>query len=269
MGFDIEAHRVVPGEGVRLATLPTRADDFHDHRDRAEKEFKKLRKRLAELQYRLYSEGKQKLLVVLQAMDAGGKDGTIRRVFEGVNPQGVRVTSFKAPSKRELEHDFLWRVHRAVPGEGMIGVFNRSHYEDVLIVRVDQLAPADVWGQRYEQINQFEKLLHDTGTRIVKIYLHISREEQRERFLDRIREPEKNWKFSHEDLAKRKQWDDYMQAYEDALNRCTTAWAPWYAIPADQKWYRNLAISRILVSTLEEMDPQYPEAEDLSGVEVI
>jgi PPK2 family polyphosphate:nucleotide phosphotransferase len=259
---------IEPGSKVRLADLPTRADDFHDDRDKAEKEFKKLRRELRDLQYRLYSENEKKLLIVLQAMDAGGKDGTIRRVTQGINPQGVRVTSFKGPSKRELAHDFLWRVHREVPASGMIGIFNRSHYEDVLIVRVDGLAPESVWGKRYEQINNFEKLLHETGTTILKFYLHISREEQRERFQDRIDEPEKNWKFSHQDLEKRKQWDDYMLAYEDALNECSTSWAPWYAIPSDQKWYRNLAITRIIHAKLTEIGPRYPDHEDLSGIVV-
>ena len=263
-----DTHRLTPGQTIRLAELPTRADGFHDNRDAAEKEFKKLRKELAELQHRFYSEAKRKMLIVLQAMDAGGKDGTIRRVTQGINPQGVRVTSFKAPSKRELARDYLWRIHRDVPGKGMIRIFNRSHYEDVLVVRVDNLVPESVWKPRYEQINQFEKLLADTGTTIIKIYLHISKEEQRERFQERVDEREKNWKFSHDDLEKRKQWDDYMQAYEDALNRCTTPWAPWYAVPADQKWYRNLAIARILHATLTELDPQYPEHEDLSGIVV-
>jgi PPK2 family polyphosphate:nucleotide phosphotransferase len=263
-----QTHLISPGSRIRLADLPTRADDFHLDRDRAEDEFRQLRRELADLQYRLYSEARRKLLVVLQAMDAGGKDGTIRRVTQGINPQGVRVTSFKAPSKRELAHDFLWRVHREVPAAGMIGIFNRSHYEDVLIVRVDGLAPEAVWQQRYEQINQFEKLLSETGTTILKFYLHISKEEQRQRFQDRIDDPTRNWKFSHEDLDKRRQWDDYMLAYEDALSECSTPWAPWYAIPSDQKWYRNLAITRIIHAALTELDPRYPEQEDLSGIVV-
>ena len=261
-------HRLSPDTQISLTDLATRADSFHSDRNEAEKEFKKLRKELAELQHRFYSEGKRKLFVVLQAMDAGGKDGTIRRVTQGINPQGVRVTSFKAPSKRELAHDYLWRVHREVPGKGMIGIFNRSHYEDVLVVRVDDLAPQHVWQQRFDQINQFEKLLSETGTTILKFYLHISKAEQRHRFQDRIDDPTKNWKFSHDDLEKRKQWDDYMQAYEDALNRCTTPWAPWFAIPSDQKWYRNLAISRVLHATLTAINPQYPAHEDLSGVTI-
>jgi PPK2 family polyphosphate:nucleotide phosphotransferase len=265
-----DIHRVTPGEPVRLAEMPTRADGFADDRGAAEKEFKDLRKELARLQYRFYADGRHKVLVVLQAMDAGGKDGTIRRVFQGVNPQGVRVTSFKAPSKEELAHDYLWRIHKAVPRQGMIGVFNRSHYEDVLIVRVDGLAPDEVWQARYEQINRFEKLLAETGTTIVKIYLHISKEEQRGRFQDRLDEPEKNWKFSREDLHKRTQWEDYMAAYEDAVNRCSTPWAPWYVIPADQKWYRNLAITRILLDRIEALEPRFPAPEEgLDRIEIV
>jgi len=257
-----DTHRIVPGQPLDLNRLATRADTFHDNRSEAEREFKTLRKQLADYQFRLYSEGKQKLLVVLQAMDAGGKDSTIRRVFQGVNPQGVRVTSFKAPSKRELARDYLWRVHRQVPAKGMIRIFNRSHYEDVLIVRVDSLVPEAVWRSRYEQINDFEKLLADTGTTILKFFLHVSKHEQKERLEARLSDPTRHWKFSADDLEKRKQWNDYMAAYADALSLCSTPYAPWYAIPADQKWYRNLAIARILVSTLAKMDPQYPPAEE-------
>ncbi|MEM7115656.1 MAG: polyphosphate kinase 2 family protein [Chloroflexota bacterium] len=240
---------------------------LHPDRAAAEAEFKQLRRELRDWQARLYAEGKQKLLIVFQAMDAGGKDGTIRRVFQGVNPQGVRVHSFKVPSKKELAHDFLWRIHKVVPGKGMIGIFNRSHYEDVLVVRVHDIVPESIWRPRYEQINQFEKLLHDTGTRILKFYLHISPEEQKERFQDRVDEPSKNWKFSFDDLKKRTFWGDYMEAYEEMLQRTTTTYAPWHVIPADQKWYRNLAISRVLLNTLKEMNPQYPPPEgDLSNV---
>ena len=264
-----ETHRLSPGQPVRLAEIPTRADTFHPDRDAAEAEFRELRDEIVETQHRLYSEGKQKLLVVLQAIDAGGKDSTIRRVFKGVNPQGVRVTSFKVPSKEELAHDFLWRVHEAVPGKGMIGVFNRSHYEDVLVVRVDEIVPEPVWRERYRQINEFERLLAETGTRILKFFLHISKEEQAERFRDRLEKPHKQWKFSQDDLRKREQWNDYRAAYEEALERCTTQWAPWHVIPADQKWYRNVAIGRVMVEALREMDPKYPEPEDLTGVEVV
>jgi len=262
-------HRLTPGEPVRLAELPTAADSYHSDRKQAEETFRDLRQEIAYLQHRLYSEGKQKLLVVLQAMDAGGKDSTIRHVFKGVNPQGVKVTSFKVPSKEELAHDYLWRIHKPVPGKGYIGVFNRSHYEDVLVVRVDQLVPEAVWSERYEQINQFERLLTDTGTRLLKFCLHISKDEQATRFQDRLDKPHKRWKFSVGDLAKREQWDDYRAAYEDALERCTTDWAPWYVIPADQKWYRNLAIARVIHSALTEMDPRFPEPEDLEGIQIV
>ncbi len=252
---------------MSLAEMPTRADSFASSRKQAEKECKKLRQELIELQNCLYADGRHKLLVVLQAMDAGGKDGTIRRVFRGVNPQGVRVTSFKRPSTADLAHDFLWRIHKAVPGDGMIGVFNRSHYEDVLVVRVDEIVPEHVWRPRFEMINQFEAMLAATGTRIVKFYLHISREEQKERFEERLRIPEKNWKFDSGDLKKRQQWNDYRTAYEEVLTTCSTNFAPWHIIPSDQKWYRNLAITRVLVDTLRDMDPRYPDqTEDLSGI---
>lgn len=262
-------HAVIPGTRVDLSTLPTRADHLDLDRRAAEKEFKRLRNRLADQQNCLYAEGKQKLLIVLQAMDAGGKDSTIRKVFRGVNPQGVRVTSFKKPTSEELAHDFLWRIHKAAPGAGMIGVFNRSHYEDVLVVRVDEIVPESVWRPRYQMINEFESLLSATGTRILKFYLHISRSEQKERFDDRLQIPEKHWKFDSGDLRKREQWNDYMAAYEEMLEQCSTEIAPWYVIPADQKWYRNLAISQIITRTIEDMNPRYPEqTEDLSGISV-
>ena len=251
-------HRLEPGEDIHLSALTTDGREFESDRDSAVAEFTAMRDELPDLQRRWYADGRRKFLIVLQAMDAGGKDGTIRKVFRGLNPQGVRVTSFKKPTDLELSHDFLWRIHRAVPPKGMIGVFNRSHYEDVLVVRVDGLAPEEVWDARYEQINQFEKLLSDTGTTIIKFYLHISKAEQAERFQSRLDEPDKHWKFSPDDLRKRAQWDDYMVAYEDLLNRCSTPWAPWYVIPADRKWYRNLAIARVLMHTLRELDPQYP-----------
>ena len=255
-------HKLALKRPFTLEDLPTDGKQFHSDRDAAETEFKTLRKEFVQLQRQLYAEDKQKLLIVLQAMDAGGKDGTIRNILKGVNPQGVRVNSFKAPSKAELAHDFLWRIHKVVPARGMIGVFNRSHYEDVLVVRVHDLVPESVWRPRYTQINQFEKLLHDTGTRILKFYLHISKDEQKERFQARLDEPEKNWKFSLEDLEKRKFWPNYMAAYEEMLQECTTEWAPWYVIPANQKWYRNLTIMRTIVHTLREMNPQFPEAEE-------
>ncbi len=261
------AHKIAPDQKVNLSKIVADGKAYHDDRKKAENEFKELRKEFRELQAQFYAEGKRKLLIVFQAMDAGGKDGTIRAVTQGVNPQGVRITSFKAPSKKELAHDFLWRIHSAVPARGMIGIFNRSHYEDVLIVRVDNLVPESVWRPRYEHINNFENLLASSGTTILKFYLHIDKEEQRERFQERINIPEKNWKFSFGDLEKRKQWDDYMVAYEEMLEHTSKAEAPWYVIPANQNWYRNLAIERVIVHTLHDLNPQYPPPEgDVSGV---
>jgi PPK2 family polyphosphate:nucleotide phosphotransferase len=265
----MKTHRVSPGSRIRLEQWPTSGKDFCPDRDAAEAEFKTLRKEFRELQFRLHAENERKLLIVFQAMDAGGKDGAIRRVFQGVNPQGVRVVSFKVPSSRELARDYLWRVHREVPDKGTIGVFNRSHYEDVLVVRVERLVPKSVWRARYEQINQFEKLLLDTGTTILKFYLHISQDEQKERFQARLDDPTRRWKFSLGDLEKRKKWDDYRLAYADAITRCSSDWAPWHIIPADQKWYRNLAISRVIVGTLRKMDPCFPQPDSaLQDVEL-
>ncbi len=262
-------HQITVGRKVTLENISADGKEYFADKKKAEKEFKELRKELRELQARVYAENKHKLLLVFQAMDAGGKDGTIRAITQGVNPQGVRVTSFKAPSKLELAHDYLWRIHLAVPTRGMIGIFNRSHYEDVLVVRVDNIVPESVWRPRYEQINNFEKLLADTGTSIIKFYLHISKEEQRERFQERINIPAKNWKFSFEDLEKRKQWSDYMAAYEEMLEKTSTEYAPWHVIPANQNWYRNLAIERVIVSCLRNLDPQYPPPEgDVSGIVV-
>ncbi len=262
-------HQITPGQKISLDDTPADGKQFHSDRKKGEKEFKELRKEFRDLQAKLYAENKRKLLIVFQAMDAGGKDGTIRAVTQGVNPQGVRITSFKAPSQLELAHDFLWRIHLAVPARGMIGIFNRSHYEDVLIVRVDNIVPEAIWRPRYKQINDFEKLLTDTGTSILKFYLHISKEEQRERFQERIDIPAKNWKFSFEDLEKRKQWADYMAAYEEMLEKTSTEAAPWFVIPANQNWYRNLAIEKVVVNCLRNLNPQYPAPEgDVSGIKV-
>lgn len=266
---DAARWRVEPGSKVRLDQVDTRStagapgdksattaalDDLHEE--------------LAELQERLYAEGERSLLVVLQAIDAGGKDGTIAHVFRGLNPAGSRVVSFKVPSEEERSHDFLWRVHAKVPAKGEVVVFNRSHYEDVLVVRVHDLVPEKVWRPRYGAINAFEENLAAAGTRIVKLYLHISKEEQAERFQARLDDPTKRWKFRTGDLEERKRWDDYIAAFEEAISRTSTDVAPWYVIPADRKWYRNWAISRILIETIEDMDPQYPPAEDLSGVTI-
>ena len=224
---------------------------------------------IAALQDRLYAESGQALLVVLQAMDAGGKDGTVKHVFQGVNPQGVTVTSFKQPTPEELAHDFLWRVHANVPRHGYIGVFNRSHYEDVLIARVHELVPEPVWRGRYGHINHFEALLRDAGVRVVKLFLHISPEEQAERLQARLDDPTKRWKFNPGDLAERARWDEYAAAYEEAIRRTSTEHAPWYVVPADRKWFRNWAVSRIVIEALEDMDPRYPApAEDLDGITV-
>ncbi len=228
-----------------------------------------LRERLVEQQERLYAEGRRSLLVVLQAMDTGGKDGAIRNVFSGVNPAGVRVTSFKRPTDEELSHDPLWRIHRAAPAHGQIAVFNRSHYEDVLVVRVHGLASPKVVQARYGHIRAFEANLADAGTEVVKLYLHISRDEQRARLQSRLDDPAKHWKFEAGDLEERKLWPAYQRAFHDALTHTSTQAAPWYVIPADRKWYRDWAILSILTRTLERMDPRYPPApEGLADVVV-
>jgi PPK2 family polyphosphate:nucleotide phosphotransferase len=219
----------------------------------------KLNKRLEELQELLYAEHKHKILIVNQAMDTGGKDGTIRSVFDGVNPQGVKVTSFKVPSPLELDHDYLWRIHQHTPGKGEIMIFNRSQYEDLLVVRVHKLVPEKIWKKRFEHINQFERMLNDEGTTIIKLFLNIDQEEQKDRLLERITIPEKRWKFNPGDLDERKYWKNYMEAYEDVLSKTSKPWALWYVIPANRNWYRNLVISSILVETLEKLKMQYPK----------
>ena len=222
---------------------------------------KALLERLTDLQARLYAESHRSLLVVLQGRDTCGKDGTIRRVFDAVNPQGYTVTSFKKPSDTDLSHDFLWRIHTAVPPKGMIGIFNRSHYEDVLIVRVHGLVPRAVWSKRYDQINAFERGLSGNGVTIIKLFLHISRGEQKERLLARLADPTKQWKFSPGDLKDRALWASYTNAYRDALRRCSTSWAPWYVVPADKKKVRDYLVAQIVVDTLKRMSPRYPKAE--------
>jgi PPK2 family polyphosphate:nucleotide phosphotransferase len=226
---------------------------------KAEDGFARDSKKLADLQARLYAEDQRALLLVLQGTDASGKDGTIKHVFGSVNPQGCRVTTFKAPTEQELRHHFLWRIRRALPERRMIGIFNRSHYEDVLIVRVHGLVPRTVWEGRYEEINRFERKLVRSGTTVVKVLLHISFEEQRERLLARLRDPTKRWKFNPEDLHERERWTEYQEAYEAMLEGCSNDEAPWHVVPADRKWYRNWAMGRLLLETLERMAPQYPE----------
>jgi PPK2 family polyphosphate:nucleotide phosphotransferase len=250
-----------PGSKVQLQDYDP---DYHgDESDKtiALTKTQQYQKRIVELQDKLYAESKQSLLIVLQAMDTGGKDGTIKKVFEGLNPQGVRVAAFKAPTLDELAHDFLWRVHQQVPPKGYIGVFNRSHYEDVLVVRVNKLVTKQVWQARYNHINAFERLLTDAGTRILKFYLHISKDEQKQRLQARLDDPHKHWKFSTGDLPVREQWDDYMAAYEDAISQCNTDYAPWYIIPANHKWYRDLVIAKAIAEKLGEIGPQYPPPE--------
>jgi PPK2 family polyphosphate:nucleotide phosphotransferase len=224
---------------------------------------------LDDLGYRLYAENGRSLLLVLQGMDSAGKDGTIRHVMQGFNPQSCQVTAFKQPGVTELAHDFLWRISIAVPRKGFIGIFNRSHYEDVLVVRVHNLVPEEEWESRYDRINQFEQMLGDAGTTIVKVFLHISKKEQRRRLQARLDDPTKRWKFSRADLQERRYWNAYHTAYEAAMTRCNTKHAPWYIVPADRKWYRNLVVSRILRKTLEKMSPQFPPAEEgLEGLAV-
>ncbi len=260
--IDPEPHRVLPGLPFRLADHdPAATPGGNPGAGRIKSTIKKLRKRTAELQERLYAESNQALLVVLQAMDTGGKDSTIRSATKGVNPQGVRVRSFKAPSKAELARDYLGRVHSQVPPKGYIGIFNRSHYEDVLIVRVHGWADAETIKRRYCQINDFERLLTETGTRVVKIMLHISKDYQLERLRRRLRRPDKHWKFNPGDLKERALWPDYMSAYEHAIAACTRDSAPWYVIPAEVRWYRDLLVSQIIVNHLEAIDPEYPAPE--------
>lgn len=263
-----DALRVQPGTTSDLVKIDTRSTpSFDGDQDAARGRLEDLRDELAELQQRLWAESEQSLLIVLQALDAGGKDGLIRKVITAFNPQGTRVSGFGVPTEEELRHDYLWRVHANAPGRGRIGVFNRSHYEDVLVVRVHELVPESVWSKRYEQINSFESHLAANGTRIVKFYLHISRDEQRERFQKRLDDPAKHWKWSSGDLDTRARWDDFQAAYTDALARCSTDAAPWFVIPADRKWYRDLAVAEILAETMRDMDPQWPTTdEDLSAI---
>ena len=249
---------VPPGTPVRLNKHDPDQTLGWEKGGRTSDSLAKALKKLDRLQELLFAEKKRALLIVLQALDAGGKDGTIRHVMSGVNPQGCRVTSFKEPSAEEMEHDFLWRVHSAVPRCGDIGIFNRSHYEDVLVARVHNLVPKEVWSRRYDQINQFEAMLGENRVGILKFFLHISKDEQKKRFLKRIHDPHRVWKISEADFVERKYWDDYGVAYEAALGRCNTREAPWYIIPSNKKWFRNLAVSHIIVERLEQMHLHFP-----------
>jgi len=261
--------RVSHGKKVDLSNYDP-DHDFGSHKEAAKAELEKLQVEIGELQARLYAQNNQTLLVMLQGMDASGKDGVTKHVFAGVNPQGMHIISFKAPTPQELAQDYLWRVHAACPPKGKIGVFNRSQYEDVLIVRVNGWIDAETCQRRYAQINAFEQLLSENGTRILKFMLNISKDEQKERLIDRLNSPDEYWKFSAGDLPVRAQWDEYMKAYEDALSACSTDHAPWYVVPSNRKWARNLIIARTVVETLKDMNPQYPPRDRaLDAIEII
>ncbi|HOA22012.1 MAG TPA: polyphosphate kinase 2 family protein [Anaerolineaceae bacterium] len=257
--MDDEMYRVPPKGKIKLKDYdPNDSKLFDGNKKDGKEALQKLNAELETLQEELYAQAKHRVLVVLQAMDTGGKDGVIRAVFEGVNPQGVKVASFKTPTPVELAHDYLWRVHQQTPGKGEMVIFNRSHYEDVLVVRVHNLVPEEVWSRRYQHIREFERMLAEEGTTILKFYLHIDLQEQAERFLARVEDPTKQWKFNPGDLEERARWDDYMKAYEEMLNQTSTAWAPWYVIPSNKKWYRNWLISKILIKSLKNLNMQYP-----------
>ncbi|MFN8444946.1 MAG: polyphosphate kinase 2 family protein [Caldilineaceae bacterium] len=266
--MNVERYRIKPGEKVNLESFDaSESKAFKGDKEEGLAELAKLNERLEELQELLYAENKHKVLIVFQAMDAGGKDGTIRSVFEGVNPQGVKVAAFKVPTPDELAHDYLWRIHKQTPGKGEIVIFNRSHYEDVLVVRVHNIVPETVWHKRYDHIRNFEQLLADEGTTILKFYLHIDLDEQKQRLQERLDDAKKRWKFNIGDLDERKLWPQYMRAFEDAIEKTSTDDAPWYVIPANRNWYRNLVVSQIIVDTLEALKMKYPaEQEGLDNV---
>jgi PPK2 family polyphosphate:nucleotide phosphotransferase len=252
--------RVKPGTKVKLSKWDPDDTLGWEKGNKSEHSLAKALARIDRRQYLLYASKKYALLVALQALDAGGKDGTIRSVMSGVNPQGCKVTSFKAPSAEEMRHDFLWRIHQAVPDHGDIGIFNRSHYEEVLVVRVHNLVPKHVWKQRYDEINRFEQMLTENNVKILKFFLHISKDEQKKRFMERIDDPDKRWKISTADFAERKFWNEYTEAYEDALTLCSTKDAPWFIIPSNKKWFRNLAVAHIIAETLEGIKMKFPPA---------
>jgi PPK2 family polyphosphate:nucleotide phosphotransferase len=255
-----EKLRVTPGRKVKLQDYQTDVTPGFKGKPDVEEILRDTAAKMAELQYLMFAENKRSLLIVLQAMDTGGKDGTIRHVMTGLNPAGVQVTSFKVPTDLERRHDFLWRIHQAVPPRGDFGIFNRSHYEDVIVVRVHDLVPRDVWKKRYAMINQFERHLVENDVTILKFFLHISKDEQKKRIQERIDEPTKCWKLSPSDFEERKFWDAYQEAYADALTKCSTAWAPWYIVPADRKWFRNLAVAEIMLETLQSLKMKFPKA---------
>ncbi|MEW6179469.1 MAG: polyphosphate kinase 2 family protein [Chloroflexota bacterium] len=267
----MDKYRVKPGMKIHLKEWDAgETDGFNGGKDEGRERLQELNRELEELQELLYAEHKHKVLIVLQGMDTSGKDGVIRHVFEGVNPQGVRVANFKVPTPEELDHDYLWRVHRQTPGRGEMVIFNRSHYEDVLVVRVHGLVPEEIWKRRYAQINDFERLLAEEGTLILKFYLHIDLQEQKERLQARLDDPTKHWKFSVGDLKERARWAEYMQAYEDVLNKTSTDYAPWFIVPSNKKWYRNLVVASVLVDALKGLKMEYPQPkDDLSQVVIV
>ena len=259
---DFARYRVEPGEHFSITEHDAADLDSFDDRDEVVTQFDGLVTQIADFQERLYAEEKRSLLLVLQGIDAAGKDGTVKHVLRGTNPSGVRVYSFRQPTSEEAAHDFLWRYHHATPADGMIHVFNRSHYEDVLVVRVKDLAPEELWRSRYDSINDFERILVREGTTILKCFLHISRERQLEKFRERLERPRKYWKWSDNDIKEREHWDEYQRAYEDAINATSTPWAPWYVVPADHRWFRNYVVARVLAAMLGAMNPQFPEPPD-------
>jgi PPK2 family polyphosphate:nucleotide phosphotransferase len=269
MAHKIEALRIRPGSRFRVDDVDPDGKSFAPgSKEKTAAASEKLLGRIGELQELLYAGHRHKLLVVLQGMDTSGKDGTVRHVFRDISPQGMRIASFKKPTEIELDRGYLWRIHAEVPGSGEIVVFNRSHYEDVLVVRVHELVPAAVWKKRYDQINDFEKMLTENGVTILKFFLHISPEEQRERLQARLDDPTKRWKFQHGDLEERKLWDDYMKAYEDAISKTSTQWAPWTVVPANRKWLRNWIVAKCVTDALEGLGMQYPQP-DLDDVKVV
>lgn len=263
----MESYLVKPGSKVDLSKHDPNEHGFCANKKQGEKVLRTLVGRIRDQQWVLYAEHKHRVLVVLQAMDTGGKDGTIRSIFRYIDPLGIRIANFKTPTEPELDHDYLWRIHKQVPGRGEIVVFNRSHYEDVLVVRVHNLVPKTIWKRRYDQINDFERMLAEEGTTILKFFLHISPEEQLSRLKARLKNPDKNWKFSKQDLEERKLWPEYTKAYEAVLSRTSTEWAPWYVVPADRKWYRNVVVASILAEVLESLKMEFPKPEeDLSKI---
>jgi PPK2 family polyphosphate:nucleotide phosphotransferase len=265
----IDRIRVEPGHKPKIAERDPGDALGLAGKDEAKKELAELQIRLEDLHQRLFAESRRSVLLVLQGLDASGKDGVIRAVMRGVNPQGCRVVSFRAPSSTELAHDYLWRIHAVLPVRGELGIFNRSHYEDIVAVRMLDLAPKEVWNRRPQHINEFERTLSDEGTTVVKVFLNVSKDEQRKRFQERIDDPKKRWKFRKADLDVRARFDEYVEAWENAIGETSTVWAPWHIVPADRNWVKAHAVATLLVHTLEKLDPQFPDPEPgIEGLEI-